>query len=159
MNQPQSAPELSPRYEANAEMLIAGLSAHYSTANVAGIQAQWQRFAPSIGGIAGKIGTAAYGVIYGGDDDSIDYLTGVQVADSAALPTGFTHLRIPARRYAVFRHRGHVSNIRNTMEEICGTWLPKLDGEPGAPSFERYGDDFDPVTGLGIVEIWIPLKR
>jgi hypothetical protein len=28
-----------------------------------------------------------------------------------------------------------------------------------APSFERYGDGFDPVTGLGIVEIWIPLKR
>jgi len=159
MNQPQSAPDLSPRYETGAEMLIAGLSAHYSTADASGIPAQWKRFAPSIGSMAGKIGTAAYGVIYDGDADSIDYLTGVQVADSAALPTGFTHLRIPTRRYAVFRHRGHVSNIRNTMEEICSTWLPKLDGECGAPSFERYGDDFDPVTGLGIVEIWIPLRR
>jgi AraC family transcriptional regulator len=159
MNQPQSAPELSPRYETSAEMLIAGLSAHYSTANAAGISAQWWRFAPSIGSMPGKIGTAAYGVIYNGDDDRFDYLTGVQVANSTALPTGFTHLSIPARRYAVFCHRGHVSNIRNTMEEICGTWLPELDGERGAPSFERYGDDFDPVTGLGIVEIWIPLKR
>ena len=159
MNQPQRAEELSPRYENGREMLIAGFSAHYGVANPAGIPAQWQRFGPSIGSMPGKIGGAAYGVIYNSNTEGFDYLTGVEVADTTALPGGFTHLSIPARRYAMFRHRGHVSMIRNTMQEICGTWLPKLDGEPGAPSFERYGDDFDPVTGLGIVEIWIPLKR
>ncbi len=27
-----------------------------------------------------------------------------------------------------------------------------------APDFERYGEEFDPRTGTGGVEIWIPIK-
>jgi AraC family transcriptional regulator len=27
-----------------------------------------------------------------------------------------------------------------------------------APNFERYGPDFDPRTGTGVVEIWVPIK-
>jgi AraC family transcriptional regulator len=27
-----------------------------------------------------------------------------------------------------------------------------------APDFERYGEDFDPKSGTGNVEIWIPLE-
>jgi AraC family transcriptional regulator len=27
-----------------------------------------------------------------------------------------------------------------------------------APNFERYAEDFDPNTGMGGVEIWIPIE-
>jgi predicted transcriptional regulator YdeE len=37
---------------------------------------------------------------------------------------------------------------------------PRLDEPWGAdaPDFERYGEDFDAQTGLGGVEIWLPLS-
>jgi hypothetical protein len=28
-----------------------------------------------------------------------------------------------------------------------------------APNFERYGESFDPVTGNGGLEIWVPVKE
>ena len=35
-----------------------------------------------------------------------------------------------------------------------GSWLKVAD----APNFERYDDKFDPATGNGGLEIWVPVK-
>jgi AraC family transcriptional regulator len=43
-------------------------------------------------------------------------------------------------------------------------WLPRSGHEVAhvvvdAPDFfERYGEDFDPKTGMGGIEVWIPIK-
>jgi AraC family transcriptional regulator len=59
----------------------------------------------------------------------------------------------------VFRHRDHVSSIRRTVNTIWNKWLPESGHEiADAPDFERYGEEFDPRTGNGGLEIWIPLK-
>src|SRR5215467_10294331 len=80
---------------------------------------------------------------------SFGYLAGVEVSDLGGLPEGFGHLEIPAQRYAVFYHRGHVSGIARTMAAIIGEWLPSSGhtrATDGADFFERYGEEFDPQT-------------
>jgi AraC family transcriptional regulator len=150
----------APRFVDAPQMLVAGLSARYSCDASAAIPAQWQRFIPHLGNIPGQIGKVAYGVVYNTDDaGNADYLCGVQVADFSDLPSEWTRLRIPAQRYAVFPHRDHVSTIRRTWNTIFNKWLPESGHRVAdAPELERYGEDFDPRTGVGDIEIWIPIR-
>ena len=76
-------------------------------------------------------------------------------------------LRVAAQRYAVFTHRQHISGIRRTWYTIWNKWLPQLASDEGiealdAPDFERRfeqcGEEFVGRTGLGGVEIWVPVK-
>jgi AraC family transcriptional regulator len=70
-----------------------------------------------------------------------------------------SQVEIPSHRYAVFSHRSHVSTIRYTIEAIGKDWLPnsgyKAAGDPDF--FERY-KSFDPETGIGDIEIWLPIE-
>jgi AraC family transcriptional regulator len=149
-----------PRFEDGQTLLIAGLGARYDNQTMAGIPAQWQRFAPHLGHIPGQQGPATYGVVCNGDGEgNIDYIAGVAVADFQDLPADFARIRIPACRYAVFTHAGHISTIRQTWNTIWGQWLPGSGLEAAdAPDFERYGESFDPQTGAGGFEIWLPVK-
>jgi AraC family transcriptional regulator len=149
-----------PRFEDGKTLLIAGLGARYNHQTMAGIPAQWQRFAPHIGHIAGQTGNATYGVVCNNDGEgNIEYITGVEVTDFDDLPADFARIRIPAHRYAVFTHPGHVSTIRQTWNTIWGQWLPDSGLEAAdAPDFERYGPSFDPQSGAGGFEIWLPVK-
>jgi AraC family transcriptional regulator len=149
-----------PRFETGKPLLVAGLCERYDDATTAGIPAQWQRFLPHLGNIPGQIGRTAYGVCFNSDDDgNCDYLAGVAVTDFSALPADFARVRIPAGRYAVFAHREHISTIRRTWKTIWSKWLPESGHAlADAPTFERYGENFDGRTGTGGLEIWIPLK-
>jgi len=149
-----------PRFETHKPLLIAGIGAHYKCESSAGIPSQWQRFAPHLGHVPGQIGKVAYGVACNQDDDgNFDYICGVEVRDFSATPDEFEHVRVPAQRYAVFKHRDHISGIRNTMTAIWSQWLPQSGHEVAdAPNFERYGEEFDGRTGNGGLEVWIPLK-
>jgi AraC family transcriptional regulator len=148
-----------PRFATTKPLLLAGISARYNCEAVAGIPAQWQRL-NELGGIPGQVGKTAYGVSHNFDTEGqFDYLCGVEVADFADLPEGLTTLRVPARRYAVFHQREHVATIRRTFASIWSKWLPESGHEVAdAPNFERYGPEFDPQTGTGGYEIWIPIK-
>lgn len=150
-----------PRFETGRPMLIAGLGVRYDCASSAGIPAQWQRFQPHIGHIPGQVGRIAYGVCCNSDDaGNFDYIAGVEVRDFPDLPVEFARLRLAAQRYAVFRHRGHISTIRRTVNTIWNKWLPESGHEAAdAPDFERYDEAFDPLTGNGGLEIWIPIKH
>ena len=149
-----------PRLEQGRALLIAGLTGRYGCEGPGGIPAQWQRLGEHIGHIPGGLGDAAYGVVLNGDDlGNFDYVSGVEVADFSDLPEGFVSVRLPARLYAVFHHAEHVSTIRRTMHAIYTRWLPESAYEPDdAPFFERYGPEFDPRTGEGGLEAWIPVK-
>jgi len=149
-----------PRFVDGKAMLLAGLRERYTRESSAGIPAQWQRFNAYMGHIPNAIGKAAYGALYNADEAcNIDYLSGVEVRRFDDLPAEFDRLRIPAARYAVFRHEDHISSIRQTWATIFGKWFPQSDYEiEDAPEFERYDETFDPKTGLGGFEIWIPVR-
>ncbi|HYL38808.1 MAG TPA: AraC family transcriptional regulator [Bryobacteraceae bacterium] len=149
-----------PRIEDGRTLLLAGLSERYTSETSAGIPSQWQRFTPHLGHIPGQVGRTAYGVLCNSDDaGNTEYLSGVEVSDFARVPHEFSRLRIPAQRYAVFRQRDHISTIRRTWFTIWNKGLPESGCKPAeGPEFERYGEEFNPETGAGGFEIWIPIK-
>ena len=102
----------------------------------------------------------AFGVIYNSDDaGDFDYLSGVEVSDFSRTPAEFARLRIPPQRYAIFKHREHVSTISGTFAAIWTRWLPESGHEvEDAPTLEVYGPEFDGRSGHGGLEVWMPLK-
>lgn len=160
-----SAVELeAPRIENGKALLIAGLRNRYITENMAKIPAQWQRFAPYIGRVPGQVGHVAYGLCFLPQGaPGLEYLSGVEVSTCSGVPAEFSCVSIPAQRYAVFLHREHVSKLRETCD-LIDKWLPgsgheSLCAVAGAPNlFERYTEMFNPQTGMGGVEVWVPIK-
>jgi len=150
-----------PRFEIAKPLLIAGLGERYNHENGAGIPNQWQRFHQAVANIPHRIGKAAYGVCCNGDDaGNFDYIAGVEVSDFSDLPREFYRVRIPEQRYAVFAHKDHISTIRRTVNTIWNHWLPASGLKAAdAPNFERYDENFDPITGDGGFEIWVPVKE
>jgi len=151
-----------PRFETGKPLLVAGISERCTHENGgAGIPGQWQRFHQSVENIPGRVGPVAYGVCCNGDDSgNFDYIAGVEVSDFSDLPREFSRVRIPEQRYAVFTHRDHISTIRRTVNTIWNDWLPASGLKAAdAPNFERYDENFDPLTGDGGLEIWVPVKQ
>jgi AraC family transcriptional regulator len=148
------------RFQNGKPLLIAGLGERYTCETSRAIPAQWQRFVPHLGNIPGQVGRTTFGVCCNSDDEgNFDYIAGVEVTDFSDLPTGFSRVRIGAQKYVVFAHREHISTIRRTINTIWSKWLPESGHEVAdAPSFERYGEEFNPQTGMGGLEIWIPIK-
>jgi AraC family transcriptional regulator len=153
----------TPRFVDSRPLLIAGLAERHPWGKPEGVPAQWARFVPYLGNIpalADDIST--YGIstdmMHGGD--SFLMLTGVEVRDVTNLQPELMALRMPAQRYAVFVHRGHISAIRTTVHSIYNLWLPQsgheLSGNPDL--IEHYGEAYDPPTGTGEVEIWVPVR-
>ena len=149
----------APRIENGKAMLIAGMGRRYNNETCAAIPAQWQEFSQHLGRIRAQVGTAAFGVLCNGDDAGyIDYICGVQVSGFSKIPDNWTRLEIPEQRYAVFLHRDHISTIRRTWFTIFNTWLQKSEYKAAdGPEFELYRETFNPPTGLGDVEIWVPI--
>jgi AraC family transcriptional regulator len=149
-----------PRVVDGKVMLIAGLNVHNGCANRAAIPGQWQSFTPWIGRIPGQVGRVAYGILYNSDEEgNHDYICGVEVRDFSKLPNDLDRLRVPPQRYAVFSHTGHISGIGSTWNTISSKALAESALEAvDAPAFERYGENFDGRSGLGDVEVWIPVK-
>jgi AraC family transcriptional regulator len=147
-------------------LLIAGMRQRFTHETRGAIPALWQRFASHLGHIPGEKAGATFGVVVAeadGDRDGFDYMTGTEMKSLDQLPEELSGLRLPARRYAIFQHAGHVSAIGATCGAIFGSWLPRSGRELAdgpLQLIERYDmAKFDPRTGLGGLEIWIPLKK
>jgi AraC family transcriptional regulator len=148
-----------PRIERREEFLVFGLARPCPRAGDPATAEQWREFAPWIGRIAGQQGREAYGVIYPAGD-GYDYLCGVAVNAFPSGPANFTALRIPAGAWAVFRFRDHVSTVGAAWQRILATGLPSAAlTQIAGPAFELYGSEFDPFTGLGGFEIWVPVNE
>lgn len=141
-------------------MLLAGLRRQHPYAEQgAGIGAQWQDFR-ALDPLPGQRPGTTYGVMCGADASGFEYLSGVEVESFAALPAGLGRVRVLPQHYAVFRHAGPVTSIRDTWQRILREWLPDGGHESAhKPDFEVYGPQFDPDTGKGGLEIWISIVR
>src|ERR1700689_5467287 len=151
----------APRFQTGKPLLIAGLGERISQEKGRGIPSQWHRFHQSVQSIPDRVGKVAYGVCCNGDDaGNFDYIAGVEVVSFSDLPREFSSVRIPEQKYAVFSHRDHISTIRRTVNTIWNHWLPASGLKAAdAPSFERYDENFDPITGNGGLEIYVPLVK
>lgn len=147
------------RFENGRELLIAGFNEDYTFESRDHIPSQWERFAPHIGKVPTQVSPVCYGVCWNAEPGrGFDYLCGVEITDTGRLPSDFTHIRLAAQRYAVFTHREPVSSIAKTIDTIWTQWAPDSGLVIEAvPCFERYTEQFDPNTGMGGMEIWIPV--
>jgi AraC family transcriptional regulator len=155
-----------PRYETGKALRLAGLKDRYTTETMRNIPQLWNQFAPHIGRIPGQVGHVAYGVSLHTTDcaKGFEYLAAVEVSQVSGLPAGFSTLELRAQRYAVFAHNEHVARLCETLDVIGRKWLPES-GIPtprraeGAPDFfERYSEEFNPQTGMGGMEVWLPIE-
>jgi AraC family transcriptional regulator len=147
------------RFETGRERHIAGLNVSYDAETRKNIPAQWAQFAPHIGKVPGQVDMASYGVCWNvRSNGAFDYLSGVEVTESAKMPADFRRISLCAGRYVVVTHEGLVSALPQTIDKIWSRWISDSGLTPAkAPCFERYADKFDLKTGTGAVEIWIPL--
>lgn len=148
-----------PRLVDHGPMLLVGLLEHYRDGDMSGIPNQWQRFAPWLGHIPHQLPYVSYGVVLNSDDEgTTDYLTAMEVTDFSDVPGPLSRLRLGVQRYAVFAHAGHITEIQSVWRTIWSEWVPqRVKTLADAPFFERYPEAFDPQTGDGGFEIWLPL--
>jgi AraC family transcriptional regulator len=155
-----------PRIENGKPLVIAGFRQRYTPARMDGILAQWQRFAPHIGKIPGEISLCAYGLCFDTSNppQGFEYMTGVEVESASGIPAEFSVVTVPAQRYAIFLHRGHISRLQETFDVVWRKALPESGYKiaravTGAPDFfEFYTSAFDPNTLTGDIELWIPIQ-
>ncbi len=150
---------MTPIVKPSQAITLAGRNGRYPIGPSPEIKDLWVKFMDDFGQIEGQVGMRTYGVCHNFDGNMMEYLAAVQVADAGKVP-GYLHtLIVPKRKVAIFRHDGELETISETWAWVFDTWLPEAKLEVAAgPQFEVYSDDFDDITGIGAIEIHIPVK-
>lgn len=96
-------------------------------------------------------------------DDMFIYTAAVPVDRAEEMPPGMVLCKIPQGRYAVFTHKGIISNLANTLGYIHGDWFPASGyTRPVALSdilhFELYDSRFDPDDDNSEVDVYVPIQ-
>lgn len=154
-----ASPLGAPRLVRSGRLRIVGLAERH--VGNAGIPAQWGRFEPLLPALSERAGDETFGVMADWDEagGSFTYLCGVAVQEPPARLGPLVKLELPARLYAVWPHPDHVSQVASTCQQIFEHGLAAAGFVPEpAPMFERYGALFDPRTGAGGFEVWVPVR-
>jgi len=89
------------------------------------------------------------------DESEFTYFAGVEVKQCLHVPKGFIKKTIPVSKYAVFKHKGPIFELKNTYNYIYGIWL-------ASSGYELAELDTLEVYNLNshepIFDIYIPLK-
>jgi AraC family transcriptional regulator len=156
-----------PRFEEPGSLILAGLAKLYTPDKLSFIPTQWTALRNQLGFFHGRVDEKSYGVwsdVLSGTGVFM-YFTGVAVGEFAPIHPLLSRVYIQPQRYAVFTHRGSASDIRRTTDAVIGSWLPKSGYQHSRPNeqapdfIEVYGENFDPTTGLGDIEVWLPVKK
>jgi len=154
---------MDPRLVERGKMLVVGMI-YYGENKGTEIAGLWQRFNPKSAAIRSAASEeGAYGVCFNDvrtEDPNFCYLACREVTDLDDIPMDMVAKTLPKNTYAVFTHRGPLSEIGSTYQQIYGTWLPASGYALAGPyDFEAYGPDFDPTDQAKcVLEIWVPVK-
>ncbi|MCB9994501.1 MAG: AraC family transcriptional regulator [Hyphomicrobiaceae bacterium] len=149
----------APRLVARPAFRIAGLKKRFTYDERTGIPNLWEKFIPHLGAIDDQTGGQTFGLCSDFDETAFDYFVAVEIAAGTEPGGGLTVFDVPAQTYLVFTHKGHVSGISATMGAAVAKGVPNAGRtQTNGPNFELYGDRFNPLTGLGEVEIWLPVE-
>lgn len=156
---------LQPRIEQAGPFLIAGLREPLDANAPQKIPQLWQQLTGCWDEITQRVNTVGYGLCIHLQNHEYYYMAGCSVWDFTELPESLSPFIIPSQTYAVFTHNGSVLNIRDTIDFAFDKWLPTSGyqhataAENALHFFERYGETFDPHTGSGDIEIWLPVGK
>lgn len=151
---------LSSQLKSLASLKLVGLAAPCSFGESIHIPAQWQRFMSTYyDGIPNKLEAMPIGMCEPPDDDGcFRYVCAAAVKALDGRSPELTYLETEPRTYAVFAHNDHVSTIFDTYSAIWNEALPAFARKVAdGPVLEFHNDAFDPDTGLGGLQIYVPL--
>jgi AraC family transcriptional regulator len=139
-------------------MFLIGIRQKHSFAVLStGIPKQWVAF--KIEFEEARISLVTYGVVCGVSQNEMEYMCGVEVPSLQSAPANVGKIIVPKQKYAVFLHQWHISEIGASWDNILHHIMPALKLEDAhTPSFERYDQRYDAMSGNGEVEIWCPVK-
>lgn len=153
---------MKPTIAERAAFHVVGVQRRFTPATMSRIPEVWDLFVPRIGELSHAVGDRTYGVCQDEADGpgTFAYTAGIEVADLTQVPDGMVGFTVPPGTWADFVHRGHISKIAATFDEIAlhglaAAGLRRRD----ARDLEVYDEAWDPATGLGDVEIHIPVHR
>lgn len=146
-------------------MLLTGLREAMSENFAVEIPRLWQKFAAMLDAVPHKVDRNCYGLCMKETQDSHElyYMACCEVSDFVDLPAALSPVILPSHCYAVFKHHGQVSQLNQTVCAIFDDWLPQSNYELAQQSahclhhLEKYGEQFNPMTGLGDMEVWVPV--
>ncbi|HSC67362.1 MAG TPA: GyrI-like domain-containing protein [Cellvibrio sp.] len=153
----------APRIEQAGPLLVAGLREQLDEQVATKIPQLWQQLVSCWDEIPQRVGPADYGLCIHLRGREYYYMAACAVWDFTGLPEKFSPFIIPSQTYAVFVHSGPVQRICETIDFAFDQWLPhsgyqhQAEQENTLHFFERYGEQFNPQTGAGDIEIWLPV--
>lgn len=150
---------LPARIEDEKKLLVVGMAERFPCGTSLGITALWQRFEPFMRAVPFHRQAMPVGVSRAHDEEGgFEYVAGLEVTRFGEIPPELVAVEIPAQRYAVFTHTGHVTRFPDTFRIIWDEALPamKLSPVEGAV-LERHLPAFDPRTGEGGIDVWVPV--
>ena len=149
----------APRIEERPGFRVIGMGLDCSFEEVARIPQVWAQFGARAEEIEDVVPGVGYGLCCPADERGhFRYVAGIEAAASAPVPDGMEAVIVPDDRYAVFMHSGHISDMPKTVYTIWNKTMPEADLSPsGGIEIELYDQRFDPQTGRGSVEVWVPI--
>ena len=159
---------MKPKFIEKGDFTIVGLASYFSKATTSEIPPLWCKFVQRMGELKNASPTVLYGFCDQPkdvpEDKEFRYMACMEVEDkNAAVPDGLTAIDVPAKRYAVFTHKGPITEIAKTYDYIYGTWLPESDYEAdGSHDFEYYDERFNngnPMDPESELDVYIPVKE
>lgn len=149
-----------PQIQDRPAFRVTGLGIDSTVEDTSNIPPLWQSLARAFQTNDIDPNICTYGVCTDTNDvGNFRYVAGLEPKRDFSAPKGFETVDIPANTYAVFTHKGHIADIGKSTYTLWNKSLPEAGlTAKFAPSFERYDSRFDPVSGRGEVEIWVPIE-
>lgn len=136
------------------------------------IPQMWDAFIPRMGEIKNRVNPEiCYGICSSPGPETnyqefteqtiFNELVCQEVADFNHIPAGMTTRTIPDGKYAVFTHKGPLSNLKHTYDYIYKNWLPDSQYKVSAPyDFELYDGRFNYMDQENSeIDIYVPIKE
>ncbi len=89
-----------------------------------------------------------------------EYVAGADVTELKDIPEGMVGREVEDGKYAVFTHKGALSDLKETYNYIYGKWIQSGEYEiAGLYDFEFYNEKFDPSgSESSELYIYVPIK-
>jgi predicted transcriptional regulator YdeE/DNA-binding transcriptional MerR regulator len=87
------------------------------------------------------------------------YMAAAEIARPENAPSGMQVWRVPAGRYAVFKHTGALETLGKTYEYIYNVWMPKSGfRRANRPDLEVYNQDFKDFQPDSVLYLYVPIE-
>jgi AraC family transcriptional regulator len=157
---------MKPRFETKAAFCAIGIASFYKISETGKIPELWDEFAAREDEPSDRVGNHWFGICDMPEDIPEDfdfrYVASVEVSGSCSvIPEGMVKCSLPAHDYAVFTHKGPITEIGKTFDYIHEEWLPESEYVP-CGEFEFYGDNFnceDPMDKNSEVDLYIAISK